>query len=124
MTEVIYSGPFFATDADRLLSDLLTDINRKVSEKGVTAVKERLRGVLKNPTGRYENSIQTERQQNDMLITDGKIVYGPWLEGEGSRNQTTRFKGYHTFRIVTQQLDGQAITLAQSEVSKFVSRMN
>lgn len=31
-------------------------------------------------------------------IDAGNVVYGPWLEGVGSRNQSTRFKGYRMFR--------------------------
>ena len=35
----------------------------------------------------------------------GGAVYGPWLEGVGSRNATTRFKGYWAFRKATSALD-------------------
>jgi hypothetical protein len=32
-------------------------------------------------------------------------VYGPWLEGVGSRNfPVTRFRGYHAFRVAAQEL--------------------
>jgi len=31
-------------------------------------------------------------------------VYGPWLEGTGSRNQTTNFKGYKSARLATAAL--------------------
>jgi hypothetical protein len=32
-------------------------------------------------------------------------VYGPWLEGVGSRNATTRFKGYRAFRKAANALE-------------------
>jgi hypothetical protein len=51
------------------------------------------------------------------VVTDTPVVYGPWLEGVGSRNApTTRFPGYHTFQLVSQKIDGEAGSLAEDEL--------
>ena len=57
-------------------------------------------------TGHYRRSVNG--RMLDSLhgeIHDSKVVYGPWLEGTGSRNATTRFKGYAAFRRARQELE-------------------
>jgi hypothetical protein len=122
--EVTYSGPFFSKGAESVIDDALRDVVELVANQGVNDVHEFLDSVLKNPTGNYERHIRTERQQNDLAVTDSGIVYGPWLEGVGSRNQTTRFKGYATFRKVTQTLDRKAGQIAEREIGRAVERLN
>lgn len=121
---VTYSGPFWDGSADRAVEDSLDDIEKEVAQQGVNDVKQHLDSVLKNPTGNYERHIVTERQRNDWAVTDSGIVYGPWLEGVGSRNKSSRFKGYATFRKVRQQLDGKASDIGERVVSKNIRRMN
>jgi len=52
------------------------------------------------------------------------VVYGGWLEGISSRNKTTRFKGYHAFRVMKEQLNRDKYDLAQPAVTDFVKKMN
>jgi hypothetical protein len=57
-------------------------------------------------------------------VTDSGVIYGPWLEGTGSRNRTTRFKGYATFRKAAQELDRRAFRIAAAMLDRYVRRMN
>lgn len=103
---------------------MIIAINDAIAVEGVNRVKARLRQVLQNPTGFYESNIQVERREVYRGVTDGGVIYGPWLEGTGSRNKTTRFKGYKTFRTVKQGLDADAEMLAQPYVDDFVRGMD
>lgn len=58
----------------------------------------------------------------ETIVTTGDAAYGPWLEGTGSRNQTTRFKGYHGFRLAAQQLDAEAGAIAGAVLQPFIER--
>ena len=58
------------------------------------------------------------------LVWDAGVIYGPWLEGVGSRNQTTRFKGYHAARRTSTALQKQAPRLAQRHIARAMRRMN
>jgi len=58
------------------------------------------------------------------LITDGGVVYGPWLEGISSRNMTTRFKGYMTFRKTSQELEKKSREVFNKYLRRFVDRVN
>lgn len=103
---------------------MTTRINDAIAQEGVNRVKARLGQVLQNPTGYYESRIQVDRRSQYRGITDGGVVYGGWLEGVSSRNKTTRFKGYRTFRIVQQQLSKDTRALAQPLVNQYVQEMN
>lgn len=123
--DVDWSGPFFDTDEVVLGDELARNIEHAVADKGVEMVKDRLVMVIRVNHGVYMSWIHTEDVLEGVDVTDRWIVYGPWLEGEGSRNfPVTRFKGYHTFRIVGDQLQFEAGPIAERECDKFAAEMN
>jgi hypothetical protein len=64
-------------------------------------------------------------QAHGSVVQDGGVIYGPWLEGVGSRNRTTRFKGYFTFRRTTAQLNVRATPIAEELLhGKYLREMN
>lgn len=115
---------FSAANTNAQARRMIISINDAIAQEGVNRIKARLNVVLKNPTGFYESNIQVERREVYRGVSDGGVIYGPWLEGTGSRNKTTRFKGYKTFRTVKQELDRDAEMLAQPYVDDFVRGMS
>lgn len=111
------TGPLFDGRLDRAIAAGLEQGLDDVAQRGVNLVRQRLAGVLRHPTGHYESVIQTERAGSDRAVTDGGIIYGPWLEGVSQRNHSTRFKGYATFRRTTQELDRQAGPIAERAIA-------
>lgn len=106
-TKLRKKGPIFENPTARIEA-FLNVSEEEVAKVGKNMVLDRLEIVLQNPSGYYESQIQTERVGNSWEVNDSRrVLYGPWLEGTGSRNATTRFKGYRTFRIVKQELDTQ-----------------
>lgn len=119
-----YEGPIFNGQADVLAAAMARDIEQEVADVGEAMVWAELPHVLQNPTGRYQSVIRSEPAGAGTDVTDGGIVYGPWLEGIGSRNYPdTRFRGYATFRRVTQALDGRVELIAEPIVDRYVGRM-
>jgi hypothetical protein len=86
-------------------------------------IRQRFRVVLQNPTGYYTSRLRVDMTMTDSVITDGGVVYGPWLEGTGSRNKTTRFKGYSTFRWVQQKLNRNGPSIAKTALPRYLRRM-
>lgn len=124
MDEVIVRGPLFN---GRVLAEtevMTSDIERTIADDAVNKVHNYLGQVLQHPTGYYESQIQTDRASDGVRVTDGGVIYGPWLEGTGSRNETTRFKGYHTFREVAQEIDREAGAVAREVALKHEAAMN
>lgn len=59
-----------------------------------------------------------------IFVAGPGAIYGPWLEGTGSRNQTTRFKGYSSFRKTAQWLDKEKGGVLRAHVGRLVKGLN
>lgn len=88
------------------------------------AVHDRLGRVLRHPTGFYQSRVIADYARRPPSVHDSRVVYGPWLEGVGSRNATTRFKGYRTFRTVAQKLQGDVVRITAPVFDKAVRELN
>lgn len=124
MPDVILSGPMFDGRAQTTVNVMCERIRHHVADIALQRLYIRFGQVLQRPTPYYTTRLVTRRQASQDKVTDRGIVYGPWLEGTGSRNQTTRFKGYRTFRIVTARVNIQARELAQPVVASHMGRLN
>jgi hypothetical protein len=115
---------FDRVQTNMMIDRLVEDINEEIADYGYFLLQTRLDVVLRNPTGYYQSRIKVERMGKDRILTDSNIIYGPWLEGTSFRNQATRFKGYHSFRTVSRQLDQKKVELANPIVDRFIMEMN
>jgi len=118
------SGPFFDGRADKAAQDASDDIARVVSTLGAAEVRAIENVTFKKQTPFYRVHVQAKVDPPGWKIWDQGIVYGPWLEGTGSRNRTTRFKGYMIFRRVTQRMNARAAIIGDGVVARFMGRMN
>lgn len=116
-------GPVFDRRADRACAAYARAAEDHVGRAGKNRVVGRLVQVIRQPTPYYWTQVVTDRQAGDVVVHDGGMVYGPWLEGTGSRNRTTRFKGYRTFRTIAQRLRQDAAKLAVEVLGPFLERM-
>ena len=105
------TGPIFKPGVnrlvDRLVNLMLRDLADKTEERLNTRLRPKPKGVYLSVaearkgqanTGNYRRNINVKTQDLHVSINDGGVIYGSWLEGTSSRNQTTRFKGYGVFR--------------------------
>lgn len=118
-----FSGPLFDGVADRLAATMCDDVEKNLAEDAADMVQSNLGQVLQHPTGYYQSQIDAEPGGGGWEVNDSGVIYGPWLEGVGSRNRTTRFKGYATFRRTAQEFARAAEAKAEPIVSRYVSRM-
>jgi hypothetical protein len=117
------SGPIFDGRAQRAVTAYTDAAERRIADVGVAMVRAELDVVLQNPTGFYESQIQADRLAGDSIVTDGGVIYGPWLEGTSERNRTTRFRGYLTFRRTRDRLQRAAGAIGQRALRPFLRRM-
>ncbi len=98
-------GPIFGAAAALAVRRAGGDIISDLVAFGEREVKLQLvpgHGLI---TGHYRRSINGEvKSSSQGLIHDSGVIYGPWLEGVGRRNKTSRFKGYQMFRKARQKL--------------------
>lgn len=116
-------GPLFNGAAPRVVADYLDAAVWAVARQGEVDIGMELRRVIRNPTPYYWTQITTERQVHDLVVHDQGVIYGPWLEGVGSRNRTTRFKGYSHWRKVRQALDRKAKGIAAGVLPHYLDRL-
>lgn len=120
--DITVSGPIFDGRAVAAGADLTQAIVDRVAAFALEAVQKNLDGSLKNPTPYYETQIQVTNALTERRVDDRGVIYGPFLEGTSSRNQTTRFKGYASFRRAYQSTVQAVPGLAESEVRRHLGR--
>jgi hypothetical protein len=116
-------GPLFDNRAALAAAGYVEEIEQVIAEVGVQKVKVALGPFLKHPTGYYMSQLQASRAFDGWEIHDGGVVYGPWLAGVGSRNRTTRFKGYRHWVIAIQEIRRDAPGIAEFVLDKYLPRM-
>jgi hypothetical protein len=124
MSTVTVQGPIFSGPrAAAVVADMLAEARHKVATQGLAEVHIILDRSIRNPTPYYETQLTVQDMGTTDLVHDRDIIYGPWLEGVGSRNRTTRFKGYAAFRRATQQLDPKVPGLIAPIVARHARRL-
>ena len=118
------TGPLFDGRALRVADKMSDDINEATAQEASEQVDAALNVVLRNPTGFYQSRIRIRRARGSVVVDDSGVVYGPWLAGVSSRNQTTRFKGYAHWRQATQRTETRVTRIADPIVRRHVKAMN
>lgn len=146
MSDVTFSGPLFDGTAAHALAEGVEAARKDLADEGKRLTRSAFASMIRHPTGRFDGSITTTRNSTvyssssgrrgysmpvvvedpatDIVVTTDLATYGPWLEGSGSRNATTRFKGYHGFRRAAQELDGRAEELTEKSLQPYIERCN
>jgi len=124
MTNVTITGPFFDERNADIRRQMEDEALNRVGGQGLADVMTNLETSIRHPTPYYETQITSERNGDTQVVNDRGVIYGPWLEGTGSRNETTRFKGYASFRRAAQQLEGETGRILVPIVDRAVGRLN
>ena len=117
------NGPLADGRFARAAHDYADDVQYQVARHAEDLVQQRLGRVLRHPTGYYQSRISVDRGRGGYVVSDGGVVYGPWLEGTGSRNSpVTRFPGYSTFRRTKALVDRDAGRIARQLLDRYQAR--
>lgn len=134
------SGPLFDGKAMAAARDAGEAIRHKLATEGKALVRAAFAAQIREDHGVFLSTIKStdssEVEQwgkytmpidvgpETTVVTTELAMYGPWLEGVGSRNFTTRFKGYHGYRMAAQELEIIAPAVMDPIVSYYVGEMN
>jgi hypothetical protein len=123
--EMRASGPFFNGLAALAVEGMLHEVVHEVASQALAEWHGFLNSSIQHPTPYYETQLMVQPMSTlQEVVHDRGIIYGPWLEGVGSRNQSTRFKGYASLRRAFQSAKAKAGALAAVALSRFIGRMN
>jgi hypothetical protein len=117
------SGPLFDGRALAAVDDFLDEAKTEIAQQALAEVHDILDRSIRHPTPYYETQVRMHPVGSDRVVDDRGVVYGPWLEGVGTRNLTTRFKGYHAFRIAHQVVEQRADDIAERVLHRYLPRM-
>lgn len=119
------SGPWFDARGDMYIEDVASEIVSELIQQGQSEAQLLMAQTFQNPTPYYETQVQFYQVSDwEGVVDDRGIIYGPWLEGVGSRNKTTRFKGYWNWRNATRILQKYANDLSRMAADRLADRMN
>lgn len=141
MADVTLSGPLFDGQAGRIVARACEAIRARVAGEGERMTQGVLNASIRHPrTGRAERSVVTTEisrtfqmgkytmpvvvNRDETVVTADLATYSAWLEGVGSRNETTRFKGYNSFRRSSQELDRMAQSMADETFQPYLRQLN
>lgn len=145
VTEVHEHGPLFDGAAETELERGIEEARARIADEGARLARQFFAGDIRQEHGRFLASVTTTRDSRtystqsgrhtytmavavdratETAVTTDLASYGPWLEGVGSRNESTRFKGYHGFRRAGQELDQQASRIADEALHPYVAEVN
>ena len=103
------AGPILDGLGPERVKAAVADIVREVTELGMQRLTAAFPTGVPVKTGNYRRNIHPTILGAQAQLDDSGVIYGPWLEGTGSRNETTRFKGYSTFRRAAQYLQDEVV---------------
>jgi len=143
--DVHITGPIFDGTADRAMREGQLAVRHKLADKGESKVRAIFESMIRVNRGVFLGSVtQTDESRTfawgggngkvytmpivvedpavETIVTTENACYGPWLQGTGSRNMTTRFKGYHGYTLAAQELDAEAEGIADAELQPYIER--
>lgn len=122
------SGPLFDGRAQAALVDFIDEAPLEIAREGLLIYLGVYRPQIKKPTPYYEHLLEAEKVDYGVahLWDGGECVYGPWLEGVGSRNSpVTSFGGYHSMKKSTPLIQRDAAPIANRLFKdRYERRMN
>lgn len=148
--QVDIKGPLFDGRAEAAIFAYCRHVENKLGHTGQSMIRAYLPTQYKylghnggspafNPippnAGNLVANIETHRELTDLvLITDGNVFYGPWIEGVDAANWIVwphrrnppprRFPGYFAFRKITTVLNLSAESIAIEDLPPFLRIMN
>jgi hypothetical protein len=123
--DVTFEGPLFDGRAARAMQDAADDAREAIAEFAEEHALSLMGANFRNPTGYYESRVETTRVSADTsLVHDNGVVYGPWLEGVGSRNRPRPgFPGYHHWRQTKTLVAARGPMIADRAVQRHLPEM-
>lgn len=126
---IVLTGPVFDGQAEVAARDFIRTLTAEIGEIGRDWIKldtVRMDKSGRGGTGAAAGGVKLAGAGGQFVVSGGirKGEYAwPWLEGTSRRNQTTGFKGYHSFRRTTLRMRKQVTPFAQAELAAFIGRM-
>lgn len=128
VTKVVISGPVFDGTASRACRELTEALAAEIADVGTYMIKMDTQRMTRSgsDTGQAAEGVLLAGSGSRYVISGAMHkgrVWWPWLEGVSKRNQSTPFKGYHSFRRTRLRMRKQAMPYLQPVIDAYAERM-
>jgi hypothetical protein len=120
--DVNVSGPLLDGTASAIAAQMIADVTERITRVGHDMVYSFSAEFYAHPTWRWESELGYVVDYTHGRVYD-TVIYTAWLEGVGSRNATTRFKGYHMWQQSAVWLQQSAGEIGSAVVSWWLPRL-
>ncbi len=123
-------GPLFTGVAEAELDAAIIAAQKEVAAYAEFQWQMNMTESFQHPSEppRYQSHVNVLKRGGDLVVNDGYpgsgLVYGPWLEGVGSRNATTRFKGYFALRRAATSVNQKVAAITKPIIDAFIVKAN
>ncbi|MET7441191.1 hypothetical protein ACFYQQ_01230 [Streptomyces sp. NPDC005496] len=123
--DIDFQGPLFDGRAMNAIQDACEDARDDIAAYAEERVLMGTSANFRTRTPYYETMVTTTNVGGDTaLVHDQGVIYGPWLEGVGSRNApVTRFGGYHFWRAAKGAVAARGPQIAEAAVQRHLPEM-
>lgn len=123
--EITFEGPLFDGRAERAIEDACDEARDNLADFAEERVLLGTAMNFKTRTPYYETRITTTRVSSEVSqVDDQGVIYGPWLEGVGSRNRARPgFPGYHFWRAAKQAVVARGPQIADIAIQRHLPEM-
>jgi len=123
--EITFRGPLFDGGAERAMERACDDARDDIAAYAEERVLLGTSMNFKTRTPYYETRVTTTRVSSEVSqVDDQGVIYGPWLEGVGSRNRPLPgFPGYHFWRAAKQAVAVRGPQIAEAAVQRRLPEM-
>ncbi len=129
MTTVRIKGPMFDGAAEDAVRALLENVTADAAKQGAAIVKTKAAKFNRSGrggTGAAAAAVSYHSEGTTAVIKGDSSkgrVWWPWLEGDSKRNASTRFKGYHAFRLASGIMRKRIRAQAEKLLPEYIDRM-
>ena len=127
---ITYRGALFTGVAEAELAVAEAAVQREIAEYAEYQWQMNMTESFQNPSDppKYQSHVNILQREADLVVNDGwpgsGLQYGPWLEGVGSRNATSSFKGYRSMGRAAASVNRQVDAIAKPIIDKFIAAAN
>ncbi len=121
---VTRSGAYFSTDVESGMTRTTEEWTENLAKLGAADIRATQNTTFRTQTPYARLQTEAVPEAPGWKIWDKGLVYGPWLEGTGSRNKTSRFKGYRIWRSAVSRINARAVSIGQPIIARWLGRMN
>lgn len=121
---VHFKGVIFDERGKQAVKRFSEDSTRVMAEAGLQIAKNLFRQSIQQGTGYFLSHLDADISGTYARLHDNMIIYGLWLEGTGSRNAITRFKGYFAWQKTSTILNQQGEQILAPLEAKLQRELN